>query len=62
MTPTGNLLAASRLAELRQQADELAAVARPPAPIRTSPANRRLLLLIARERRRIARLLAELVK
>lgn len=64
MTPTGNLLAASRLVELRRDADRLAADARAPGRVVAprSPNNRRLLLLVARERRRAARLLAELVK
>jgi hypothetical protein len=59
-----NLLASARVAELRAQAEDLAAAARPPARITAprSPGNRRLLLLIARERRRSARLLSELVK
>jgi hypothetical protein len=64
MTPTGNLLAASRLVELRREADRLAVDARPPGRVVVprSKDNRRLLLLVARERRRAARLLAELVK
>lgn len=60
------LLASARVAEMRMHADELAMAARPPVrvelPRDPRQANRRLLLLIARERQRSARLLAELVK
>ena len=65
-TRVANLLASAHVAELRAQADELVAVARPPVrvelPRDPRQANRRLLLLVARERKRNARLLAELVK
>lgn len=61
-----NLLASARVAELHTQADELAMAARPPVrvelPRDPRQANRRLLLLVARERKRSARLLAELGK
>ena len=60
------LLASARVAELRAQAETLAAAAAPPArvelPQDPRQARRRLLLLVARERRRNATLLAELVK
>jgi hypothetical protein len=66
MTQVANLLASARVAELRAQADHLASVARPPVrvelPRDPRQANRRLLLLVARERQRSARLLAELGK
>ena len=61
-----NLLASARVAEMRAQAENLAAAAQPPArvelPQDPRQARRRLLLLVARERRRSASLLAELVK
>ena len=61
-----NLLASARVAEMRAQAENLAAAARPPArvelPQDPRQARRRLLLLVARECRRNASLLAELVK
>ena len=66
MTRVANLLASARVAELRAQAENLAAAARPPArvelPQDPRQARRRLLLLVALERQRTARLLAELVK
>jgi hypothetical protein len=66
MTRVANLLASARVAELRAQAENLARAARPPArvelPQDPRQARRRLLLLVALERQRTARLLAELVK
>jgi hypothetical protein len=61
------ILQSARIAELKAQADELAALVRPPpvVEIARSPRGtdyRRLLLLLALERRRNARLAAELVK
>lgn len=70
MTPqTQAILQSARVAELRAHADELAALARP-APViefprrhpRRDADHRRLLLLLARERRRSTRLIAELVR
>ena len=66
MTKVASLMASARVAEMRAQAENLAAAARPPArvelPQDPRQARRRLLLLVARERRRSASLLAELVK
>jgi len=71
MTPTARAInRAAHIAELRQNANDVAANARPAAvveiPRRTSSRrgvdHRRLLLLLAQERRRRARLVAELTK
>jgi hypothetical protein len=61
MTPQAqSILQSARIAELRTQADTLAAAVRHPPielPHDTRAARRRLLLLLARERRRNAALL-----
>jgi hypothetical protein len=61
MTPKQNILASARVAELKLAADKLAAAARPPAVVAIThdPARdrRRLLLLLAHERARNAKLL-----
>jgi hypothetical protein len=61
------ILQSARIAELQMQANELAALVRP-APVveiprtRRGTDHRRLLLLLARERRRNVRLVAEFAK
>lgn len=60
------ILQSARIFEMQTQANELAALVRP-APVVVSASrrgtdHRRLLLLLARERRRNVRLAAELVK
>lgn len=67
MNTAQNIRRAARIAELRENAKDLAKAARPPAVIAVTRTRRgvdphRLLLLLAQERRRRARLLAELVK
>jgi hypothetical protein len=68
MTPAKSIQHAAHIAELRQNANEMAASARPAAVVEVShdsrrrPDHRRLLLLLAQERRRRARLVAELMK
>jgi hypothetical protein len=71
VTPAAqSILSYARVAELHRQADELAAVVRPspmvqvarPSSRRGRHDHRRLLLLLAHERRRNAHLIAELVK
>jgi len=67
MTPQ-TILQAARVAELRALASSTATLCRPPAAVelpRTRDGNsgrRLLLLLLARERRRNARLVAELIR
>jgi len=70
MTPQAQtILRAARVAELKATASSVAALCRPPAAVELPRAHRDgnsgrrlLLLLLARERRRNARLVAELVK
>jgi len=70
MTPQGQtILRAARVAELKATASSVAALCRPPAAVelprstRDGNSGRRLLLLLlARERRRSARLVAELIR
>jgi hypothetical protein len=66
MTPQA-ILRSARIAELHAAASALAEACKRPAPVilprlSSSARDRRLLLLLARERRRNARLVAELVK
>jgi hypothetical protein len=63
------ILQSARIAELRASASSVAALCKPPpavelprAPRGDDHGRRRLLLLLAHERRRSARLVAELVK
>jgi hypothetical protein len=67
MTPTARAInRAAHIAELRQNANDVAANARPAAVVEIPRGrgvdHRRLLLLLAQERRRRARLVAELTK
>jgi hypothetical protein len=66
MTPQmQSILQNARIAELHAQANELAVLVRPSPVIEISrhrTGHRRLLLLLAYERRRSARLIAELAK
>jgi hypothetical protein len=68
MTPQlQTILQSARIAELRAAANALAMACKRPAPVilsrlSSSARDRRLLLLLARERRRSARLVAELMK
>jgi hypothetical protein len=68
MTPqTQAILRSARIAELKAQANELAALVRSPPVVeirasRRGADHRRLLLLLALERRRNVRLAAELAK
>jgi len=69
MTPQAQtILRAARIAELKASASSVAALCRPPAAVelprsRDGNSGRRLLfLLLARERRRNARLVAELIR
>jgi hypothetical protein len=68
VTPqTQAILQSARIAELRVAANALAAACKRPTPVilprmSSSARDRRLLLLLARERRRSARLVAELMK
>ena len=70
MTPQAQaILQSARIAELRESATAVATLCKPPAVVelpRTrddgNSGRRRLFLLLARERRRNARLVAELVK
>lgn len=70
MTPQAQtILRAARVAELKATASSVAALCRPPAAVelprstRDGNSGRRLLLLLlARERRRNARLVAELIR
>jgi hypothetical protein len=59
------ILQSARIAELQTQANDLAVLVRPSPVVEISrhrTDHRRLLLLLAYERRRSARLIAELVK
>jgi hypothetical protein len=71
MTPQAQtILRAARVAELKATASSVAALCRPPAAVELPRHTRRdgnsgrrlLLLLLARERRRNARLVAELIR